>query len=102
MFGTFVDLIETLKFVEVQALHQLDELDGRADERLDRVRRAPASRRCFGQRAGVRRRSASARPRSLGLRDDLARPCRGPPMLPGLSRTQCGAGVDRLERAACG
>ena len=37
MFGTEVDFIDTLKFVEVQALHQLDRLHRGGDERLDRV-----------------------------------------------------------------
>ena len=87
MLGTFVDLIETLKSVEVEPLHQLDELDGGGDQRLDRVL-ALELVQVLGQRAGVdadaHRRARGAWPRSA-----TSATFSGPPMLPGLRRMQC-------------
>ena len=75
-----------LEVRELQPLHQLDELDRGADERLDRVLELELAQ-VRRQRTGVdadpqRRRRARWPARSR------ARPCPGPPMLPGLSRTQ--------------
>ena len=95
VFGTFVDLIETLKFVKSQPLHQLDELDGGGDERLDRVL-ALERVQVLGQRAGVHA-DAHRRAGRLGALGDLG-DLVGAADVAGVQPDAVRAGVDRLER----
>ncbi len=85
-----------LEVREVQALHQLDGLDRGGDERLDGVLVLELAQ-VLGQRAGVDAdRAAACRARLASAITSAT--FSGPPMLPGLSRTQCAPGLDRLQR----
>ena len=95
VFGTFVDLIETLKSSKSQALHQRDELDRGGHERLDGVL-ALERVQVLGQRSRVHadahRRARG--PRAVGDLGDLLRAADVARVEPDAVR----AGVDRLQR----
>ena len=96
MFGTLVDFIETLKFAEVQALHQLDELDRGGHERLDRVLALELTQILGSEpeftpiRIGV--------PNSARALGPTFPTLSGPPMLPGVQADAVRACLERLER----
>ncbi len=95
VLGTEVDFIETLKFVEVQALHQLDGLDRGGHERLDGVVVLELAQ-VLGQRAGVDP-HAQRRAALLGERDHLGDLLRAADVA-GVQAHAVRARLDRLQR----
>ena len=95
VFGNARRLHRDLEVVELEPLHQLDELDRGRDERLDRVVVFELAQ-MRGQRAGVDA-DAQRRPELLGLRDHLG-DLLGAADVARVQPHAVRAGVERLER----
>ena len=87
VFGHRRRLHRDLEVVEVEAVHELDPLGRGGDERLDRVGELELAQ-VLGQRAGVDA-DAQRRARGACAASTTSPIFSGPPMLPGLMRTQC-------------